>query len=138
MENEGVFINGRQQIIEMLKYMRGAERVTLLKNIALRNPQLAQELSHNSISIRDMAVLSEHDISMISQYVKAPIMGMALKNMSKEEQRKVLGSVSRQYAEDAYKIMTTGYENEKIDMKRAEIKVLEVMANLARREQISC
>lgn len=138
MEQEGVFINGRAQVIEMLKHMKGSERSTLLKNIALRNPQLAMELSQNSISIKDMASLSSHDIKMIGQYISAPIMGMALKNIGKDGQKKVLRSFEREYAEAAYKVMATAYANEKIDMKRAETKVLEVMGDLARRDQISC
>ena len=39
----GVFINGKAQIIEMLQHMPREERAVLLKNLKARNPQLAEE-----------------------------------------------------------------------------------------------
>ena len=40
-----IFINGKAQIIEMLQHMPREERSRLLKNLKIRNPQLAEELT---------------------------------------------------------------------------------------------
>ena len=44
-ENGGVFINGKGQVIELLRKMDGADKAKLLKNLRLRNPTLAKELT---------------------------------------------------------------------------------------------
>jgi ribonucleotide reductase alpha subunit len=48
-EQKGIFINGKQQIVELLQYMQGAEKETLIRQIKLRNPAMAKELIENSL-----------------------------------------------------------------------------------------
>ena len=60
--NQGIFINGKAQIIDMLKYMQEDERTTLLKNIQARNPQLAKELYAESISFDTIYSLDQVDL----------------------------------------------------------------------------
>ena len=54
--NENIYINGKGQIIEMLKIMPMAEKMKLLKNIGLRNAPMARELSEESLSFASMKV----------------------------------------------------------------------------------
>ena len=134
--NSGVFINGRAQIIEMLQHMPRNERTKLLKNLKIKNPQLADELSEQCFTFSDLDSLEDHELSMIFQYVSAPILGMALKNVERKFQRRLLSLATREYAEEAFRIMTTSFQNEKRDTKRAQGKIVEVLVSLKKRKQV--
>ncbi len=132
----GVFINGKAQIIEMLQHMPRDERAKLLKNLKLRNPQLAEELTEQCFTFSDLDNLSDQELSMIFQYVTAPILGMALKNTERSFQRRMLSLATRQYAEEAFRVLKTAYSTEKRDIKRAQNKIIEILVTLKKRKQI--
>ena len=132
----GIFINGKAQIIEMLQYMQKDERARLLKNLKIRNPQLADELSEQCFTFSDLDNLSDHDLQMMLQYVSAPILGMALKNVERNFQRRLLSLADRAYAEEAFRVLKTAYASEKRDIKRAQNKIVEILVNLKKRKQV--
>ncbi len=135
--NQGVFINGRAQIIEMLQHMPREERTKLLKNLKVRNPQLAEELSESCFTFNDLDSLNDYELQMIFNYISAPIFGMALKNVERAFQRRLLSLADRAYAEEAFKVLKTPYSNEKRDIKRAQNKIIETLASLKKRKQVT-
>lgn len=135
--NQGVFINGKAQIIEMLQHMPRDERSKLLKNLKIRNPQLAEELSESCFTFNDLDSLNDYELQMIFNYISAPILGMALKNIERAFQRRLLSLASRDYAEEAFKVLKTPYSNEKRDIKRAQHKIIETLASLKKRKQVT-
>ncbi len=135
--NSGVFINGKAQIIEMLKHMPDGERQKLLQNIRIRNPQLANELVAQSLSFDHIVKLNGHEITLLIQYIAAPVLGVALKDSSREVQKQILSSVPRAYAEETYKMMITPLSNEKRDISRAQNKIISVLVALSKRKQIN-
>lgn len=134
--NAGVFINGKAQIIEMLQFMPREERVKLLNNLKLRNPQLAEELTEQCFSFSDLNNLSDKELAMIFSYITAPILGMALKNVERNFQRRLLSLAEREYAEEAFRVLKTPYSTEKRDIKRAQNKIIEVLVSLRKRKQV--
>ncbi len=136
-QETGVFINGKAQIIEMLKFMSPDERERLLENIRIKNPTLASELMSQSLTFDHIGKLNEHELNIMFQYVSAPILGVALKNVTQAIQRKVLSIAPRNYAEEAYRIMITPISNEKRDISRAQNKILSILISLSRRNQIN-
>lgn len=131
-----VFINGKAQIIEMLQHMPRGERAILLKNIKARNPQLAEELTEQCFTFSDLDNLSDDELSMIFKYVTAPILGMALKNIERAFQKRLLSLAGREYAEEAFRVLRTSYSTEKRDVKRAQSKIIEVLVSLKKRKQV--
>lgn len=134
---QGLFINGKAQIIEMLKFMNPEERETLLRNIRIKNPQLAIELTENCLTFQDLNRLRDEELHLIFNYVKPEIWGLALKSMPRDFQRRVLGLAPREYAEQAYNILVTPIKNEQRDTQRAQQKIVSVLGNLLKRRQIS-
>ncbi len=132
-----IFINGKAQIIEMLQHMPREERARLLKNLKLRNPQLAEELTEQCFTFSDLDNLADQDLQMIFQYVTAPILGMALKNVERAFQRRLLSLANRDYAEEAFRVLKTSYSTEKRDIKRAQTKIIEILVSLKKRRQIN-
>ena len=134
---QAVFINGRAQVIEMLQYMEDEDRNTLLKNIRIRNPILANELLEKSLVFENIGKLSDHEIRLIINYVQPTIMGVALKNVNQDLQRRVLGLAQRAFAEKAYEIMIKSIGNEMTHIRKAQNKILETMVALNKKKQIN-
>jgi flagellar motor switch protein FliG len=132
-----IFINGKAQIIEMLQHMPREERARLLKNLKVRNPQLAEELTEQCFTFSDLDNLTDNDLQMIFQYVTAPVLGMALKNVERAFQRRLLSLAGRDYAEEAFRVLKTTYSTEKRDIKRAQNKIVEILVSLKKRKQIN-
>jgi flagellar motor switch protein FliG len=132
----GYFINGKAQIIEMLQHMNRDERARLLKNIKIRNPQLADELTEQCFTFSDLDNLADSELQVVFNYISAPILGMALKNVERTFQRRLLSLATREYAEEAFRVLKTSYSSEKRDIKRAQNKIIEILVTLKRRRQI--
>lgn len=132
----GVFLNGRAQVIEMLQYMTADERQRLLRHIRIRNPQLADELVEKSLTFNHLDRLEDQDLSMMFGYVKPAILGIALKTVDRDFQRRILSLAPRQYAEEAFESLTTPIMNEKRDAKRAQKKVVDILIALKKRNQV--
>ena len=132
--NNSIFINGKAQIIEMLQMMPRSKRAILLKNLKVKNPQLAQELSEQCFTFSDLDSLRDEELKLIFQAITAPILGMAIKNVESAFQRRLLSLCERQYAEEAFRVLKTTYQTEKRDIPRAQNKIIEVLANLRRRK----
>jgi flagellar motor switch protein FliG len=132
-----VFINGKAQIIEMLKFMTPKERDKLIQNIRLRNAPLADELMEQSLTFSSLNELSDHDLEMVFDSISAPILGVALKGSNRDFQRRVLSLAPRDYAEKAYEVMMTPLSNEKRDVTRAQNKIISILANHLRRRRMS-
>ncbi|MGB0454213.1 MAG: FliG C-terminal domain-containing protein [Bacteriovoracaceae bacterium] len=135
-QQQGYFINGKAQIIEMLEHMTPDERDTLIRNVRMRNPQLASELLEKSTSFRDLDRLSDRDLLPLVDGTNPKIMGLALKTAPVSFQRRVLSLADRNYAEEAYAIMNQRYANERRDATRAQNKILSSFAQLVRSKRI--
>ena len=133
---QGIFLNGKQQIIEMLQYMNEAEKKKLLKNINARNSVMGRELSEKSFSFNDLVHTSSDSLRRIFVDFNPAIIGLALHNTSQELQRKVLSIIPRETAESAYEIMGRDLSHKKTECKRAQEKILHNVIQLSRRQQI--
>ena len=136
-EQQGIFINGRQQIIEMLQYMNPKEKTKLLNNIKLRNASMAKELSEQSLSFNSLEQLSTTALNKIFSSNNPAIIGLSLYHASTSFQKKVLSSIDRTQAEQAFSIMNKNLEDKKNECKRAQEKIIQNAINLSRRQQIS-
>lgn len=124
------FINGKNQVIEMLKLMTESEKKTLLENIRKRNPALALELAEKSISFDAVFNLNRRQYELFFKAVKPAVLGIALKDSSIDKQRQILSISPRKFAEEAFTIMTTLIENEKQAIPKAQSKVVEILSDL--------
>jgi len=132
-----IFINGKAQIFEMLRFMDPLHRKTLLKNIQIRNPRLANEFIAHCITFETFLNLSDGDISTVIHTLPSSIIGMALKNTTNNNQKKILELMNRKSAEEAFEIMTQNISNEKSNSIKAQNKVVNTMINLYQTKVIS-
>jgi len=133
---QGIYINGRQQIIEMLQFMNQNERKKLLDNIRMRNAVMARELSEQSLSFYDLEKLPETLIGKIFSRTNAAIIGLSLYNAKTSFQKKVLSSLERETAIEAFQIMNQNLSQKQNECKRAQEKIIQLAIALSRSQQI--
>ena len=139
IENQGpsIFIDGKNQIVEMLKYMSPQHKRNLLSNIRKRNPSLAQELAASGLDFSLVGELDDRDLSKIFSHVDAPVFGLALRTMNKVFQKRILCLAPRAYAESAYEVMIKRIDKEEILIKRAQKKIVGIISILNRKQIIN-
>lgn len=138
MENkeQGIYINGKQQVIEMLQYMENSERQKLLDNIKMRNAVMARELSEQSLSFKDLLRLPTHHVQTIFQKHNPAIIGLALFELPVTLQKKALQSLDRDIAEKAFSVMSSDLTNKKVECKRAQNKIVQTAIHLSRARSV--
>lgn len=123
-------INGRKQIVDLLRAMPLGEKKKLLKNMALKNPQLVQEMMQEGVSFEQLEYLTEEQLSTLFNYIDANTMGMALKNSPNTLQKYFLRKAPKNYAENAYVVMMTATNEETKKVELAKDKVMNMAAQL--------
>jgi flagellar motor switch protein FliG len=133
---EGIFINGREQVVELLRHMDAVEKSKLLRNLRNRNPTLAKELSEQCFSYDSVWALDDENLSIVLSNVKPVILGLALALSSLKSQKRALALIPRDQALKAYEVMTKDLTSNRRDCVRAQEKILEIALDLSRRRQV--
>lgn len=128
----GIFINGKGQVIELLQQMNAADKARLLKNLRLRNPTLAKELTESCISFESIWDLDEAGLKTIVSQVQPAILGLALSLVHAKNQRRALSLIPRESAVRAFEIMQKDLSSNRHECQRAQQKILELALNLHR------
>ncbi len=128
----GIFINGKRQVVELLQRMDGADKAKLLKNLRLRNPALAKELTESCISFESIWDLDEAGLRTLLSQTQPAVLGLALSLSNVKNQRKALSLISREMAVKAFEIMQKDLTSNRNECIRAQNKVLELALGLHR------
>jgi flagellar motor switch protein FliG len=128
----GIFINGKKQVIELLQRMDSADKAKLLKNLRTRNPVLAKELTESCISFDSIWDLDDEALRTIASQVQPAILGLALSLVHVKNQRRVLSLISREMALKAFDIMQKDLTGNRNECLRAQQKIAELAINLHR------
>lgn len=135
-ENQGVFINGKEQIIELLQFLPDSEKQKLLLNIKARNASMAKELSEKSLSFNNILDLEEESLKKVFSVCSPAIIGLALSLATRLNQRKVLSVIARESAEQAFQIMNRDLSTKRRECIKAQEKIVETAISLSRRNII--
>ncbi len=128
----GIFINGKKQVIELLQRMDAGDKARLLKNLRTRNPVLAKELTESCISFESIWDLSDECLKTIVSQVQPAILGLALNLVHIKNQRRALSLISRDLAMKAFEIMQKDLTSNRNECIRAQQKIVELAVNLHR------
>jgi len=135
-ENGGVFINGKKQVIELLQRMDAPDKAKLLKNLRLRNPSLAKELTESCLSFSSIWDLDDECLKTVVSQVQPAILGLALSLVHVKNQRRALSLISREMAIKAFDIMKKDLTGNRSECIRAQQKILNLAVNLQRNRVI--
>jgi len=134
---QGIFINGRQQIVEMLQFMNEDEKQKLLNNIKQKNAVMARELSEQSFSFRSLFKLDQDSLRKIFSRTSPSIIALSLYPLEAKLQRKALSALDRGPAEEAYGLMIQNLSSKKQECKRAQDKIAQIAIQLSRQKSIN-
>lgn len=128
----GIFINGKRQVIELLQRMDSADKARLLKNLRTRNPTLAKELTESCLSFESIWDLEDECLKTVVSQIQPAILGLALSLVHVKNQRRALSLISREMALKAFDIMQKDLTSNRSECIRAQSKILELAVNLNR------
>ena len=128
----GIYINGKRQVIELLQRMDGPDKARLLKNLRVRNPALAKELTESCISFESIWDLDDEALKTVISQVQPTILGLALNLVHTKNQRRALSLISRQVAMKAFEILQKDLTGNRNECQRAQQKILELALSLHR------
>jgi flagellar motor switch protein FliG len=128
----GIFINGKKQVIELLKTMEAQDKARLLKNLRVRNPSLAKELTESCISFESIWDLNDESLRTVVSQIQPAILGLALSIVHVKNQRRALSLISRDMALKAFDIMQKDLTSNRNECIRAQQKILELAMSLHR------
>jgi flagellar motor switch protein FliG len=128
----GVFINGKKQVIELLQKMDAGDKARLLKNLRTRNPSLAKELTESCLSFESIWDLDDECLKTVVSQIQPTILGLALSLVHVKNQRRALSLISREQALKAFDIMQKDLTANRNECIRAQSKILELAVNLQR------
>jgi flagellar motor switch protein FliG len=126
----GIFINGKKQVIELLQQMDSYDKMRLLKNLKLRNPSLAKELAESCISFNSIFELSDESLKTVVTQVRPTILGLALSLVNAKNQRRILSLISREMAVHAFEVMQKDLSANRAECMKAQQKILEIALTL--------
>lgn len=135
-ENTGVYLNGKKQVIELLKRMEGADKQTLLKNLKARNPVLAKELAELCVNFDSIWELDDNSLRSVLAHVQPTILGLALNITQVKNQRRALSLIERPHAIRAFEIMQKDLSSNRNECQRAQAKILEFALRLHKNQII--
>jgi flagellar motor switch protein FliG len=136
-DNQGIFINGKKQIIELLQFLPPEDKARLLQNMQNRNPVMTKELQESSLSFDNIYNLDDSTLMTIFSYINPAIIVLSLKNTPGEFQRRILSIIPRQNAEQAYNTLSKDIPNENRDNQRAQRKIIDTTITLSKKRIIS-
>jgi flagellar motor switch protein FliG len=131
-ENNGVYINGKRQVIELLQRMDATDKSKLLKNLRMRNPSLAKELTESCISFESIWDLNDESLKTLLSQIQPTILGLALNIVHVKNQRRALSLISREMALRAFDIMQKDLSSNRTECHKAQQKILDLALNLNR------
>lgn len=129
------YLDGRKQVIDLLRYLPQDEKNKLLKNLKIKNPEVANSLIEEGISYGQVEGLSDERIQILMKYITPQLFGMALKNSSRKLIQRVLTLAERDYAEISYDILISFVDDAPKKSKMAQDKIINTAIRLFGKNQ---
>ncbi|MBD67056.1 MAG: hypothetical protein CME62_17775 [Halobacteriovoraceae bacterium] len=129
------FSGGVKEAAKMLAGLGQAEQKKLLEQIRLKDPQMAQELEDNLISMEDLQYLTPSMLVGLLRDLDLEEFGLALRTLDSEITDKILGQVStgiKLDIEDGLK----GKPRKLSEVQAAQSKILKVLKDKIDQGQI--
>lgn len=135
MEKEDIIINGRAQVIEILKRLPEDHKNKILRSLKIKNSSLAQELSWQTLTFRSIVDLKEKALETLLEYVSSPVIAIAISDQSTEIKKRFLSNVSRERAKEIFQNLKNLSPNS-INAKKAQSKIIDIATTLMQKKTL--
>jgi flagellar motor switch protein FliG len=130
---EDVIINGRAQVIELLKKLPIENKEKILQNVRQKNPKLAKELSMYTVTFETFTEIEEDKLIIVLPYISNKILSLALKSTDQNLQRKILKNLNKSRAIDVFNEMRSDTSSLQ-DTLKARDKIAQILGSLYQSE----
>lgn len=129
-QNEkGVFINGRGQVVDLLRTLQDTEREKILKILKIKNPAMARDLTIQCLTFHYFINLDHEKIKIACQYISGNVLGFALSDQTIQNQKMILSIVERKKAMEAFQIIS-GEKGSQSETQKSQRKIVQIVAEL--------
>lgn len=118
-ENQ-IYINGKQQAVDLLRFLPSSERTKLLKGIKGRNVTLYRELMELCFDFSQLSDWPDEALAQVLKWARPALIGIALKGEDRNFQRRSLSLMPREKAEKAWDFLTRDLSVSQQDLDRAK------------------
>ena len=125
--NGGRYIDGEAKAAEILTALSLEDRERILRYICTKNPPMGRGLSQKCHSFDTLVSLGAREFRQLSSRIHPKVLGIALKQISEDYQREILGRLDRDYAEQCYEALVCSFKDESSMVSRAQARVMEVV-----------
>ena len=135
MENKtkSISINGKNQMVELLKALPSDHKETLLKNIRLRNVVVGRELTEKSFTFQDIFHLSDENIRKGFSAQNSTILAMSLYPCKGDQQKRILRFLERNKAVEVFQTLSSDLGKNINQCLKAQRKIVTNFISLSRR-----
>jgi flagellar motor switch protein FliG len=135
MEKADIIINGRAQVVEILKRLPEDHKNKILKSLKGKNSSLAHELTWQTLTFDGLKELKEAQIKLLLDYVSSPVIAIALFDQDVEVQKRFLGNVSRERAREIFQQLKSQTPS-LINCKKAQNKITDIATTLIQKKAL--
>ena len=132
-----IFLDGKNQVADILSSFSPREKNQILSHIKKHQPQLAEELFEQSLSLDILGQLHSLALKKVTSSLSPGIFGLALKAQPLGEQKKILSRLERSYAEKAFEVMQSSLKKEESHIKKACQRVKKAINHLLKNKTIT-
>ena len=136
MEKNDIVINGRAQVVEILKSLPEDHKNKILRSLKNRDSSLAHELSWQTLTFAGITQSKDAQLKALLEYISSPIIAIALKNQEAVIQKKFLTNLSRERAKEVFhQLKNTSAITSNI--LKAQNKITDIATTLIQKKTIS-
>lgn len=136
MEKNDIVINGRAQVVEILKSLPEEHKNKILRSLKNRDSSLAHELSWQTLTFAGITQSKDSQLKALLEYISSPIIAIALKNQEAGIQKKFLTNLSRERAKEVFhQLKNTSAITSNI--LKAQNKITDIATTLIQKKTIS-
>lgn len=129
-QNEkGVFINGRGQVVDLLRTLQETEREKILKILKIKNPAMARDLTIQCLTFNYFIHLDQEKMNIACQYISGNVLGYALSDQNIQVQKMILNIIERKKAVEAFQIISE-YRGTQTETQKSQRKIIQIVAEL--------
>jgi flagellar motor switch protein FliG len=136
MEKNDIVINGRAQVVEILKRLPEEHKNKIIRSLKNRDSSLAHELSWQTLTFEGITQSKDLQLKALLEYISSPVIAIALKDQDISVQKKFLNNISRERAKEVFNLLknnTTAVSN----VKKAQNKITDIAITLIQKKTLS-
>ena len=136
MEKNDIVINGRAQVVEILKRLPEEHKNKILRSLKNRDSSLANELTWQTLTFSGITQSKDFQLKSLLEYVSSQVIAIALHDQDAVIQKKFLTNISRERAKEVFQLLKT-HSPQDSNIQKAKNKILDIAITLIQKRTLN-